>query len=98
MLTRKSGEGVEVRGVVEKRNWNTQGSNANNLSREFFLINDTNKNTMHHKFFIIDNRWVITGSMNPTSAGVNYNDENILIIDSVDIAKLYIDEFKNLIS
>jgi len=97
MLMEKSKLGVKVRGVVEKRNWNTQGSNTNNLSKQFFLINDTNKYTMHHKFFIVDNNWVITGSMNPTGAGVNYNDENILIIESADIAKLYQIEFEKLI-
>ena len=98
ILVLKSKQGVEVRGVVEKRSWNIDGSNASALSKEFFLINDTNKNTMHHKFFVVDNRWVITGSMNPTSAGVNYNDENILIIDSVEIAKLYGEEFEKLIN
>lgn len=98
MLAEKSKSSVKVRGVVEKRSWNTQGSNASTLSKEFFLINDTNKNTMHHKFFVVDDRWVITGSMNPTSAGVNYNDENILIIDSLEIAKLYGEEFEKLIN
>ena len=98
MLAEKSKSSVKVRVVVEKRSWNIQGSNANNLSKEFFLINDTNKYTMHHKFFIVDNRWVITGSMNPTSAGVNYNDENILIIESEDIAKIYSEEFEKLIN
>lgn len=98
MLVEKSKKGVKVRGVVEKRNWNTQGSNTNNLSKQFFLINDTNKYTMHDKFFVVDERWVITGSMNPTSAGVNYNDENILIIESEDIARVYTSEFEKLIS
>lgn len=97
MLALKSNEGVEVRGVVEKRSWNIQGSNVSELAKKFFLINDTNKNTMHHKFFIVDDKWVITGSMNPTSAGVNYNDENILIIESVEIASIYGEEFEKLI-
>lgn len=98
ILALKSKEGVKVRGVVERRSWSIQGSNASELVKEFFLINDTNKNIMHHKFFIVDEKWVITGSMNPTSAGVNYNDENILIIESEKIASIYSEEFEKLIN
>ena len=34
----------------------------------------------HHKFFIIDEKIVVTGSLNPTMAGFKKNRENILII------------------
>jgi len=51
---------------------------------------------MHHKVFIIDNRTVITGSMNPTGAGDRKNDENILVIHDEDIAEKYIEEFLRL--
>ncbi len=54
---------------------------------------DGNKYTMHHKVFIIDNETVITGSFNPTAGGNSRNDENIMIIHSSEIAKLYEQEF-----
>ena len=51
---------------------------------------------MHHKFCIIDNDRVITGSMNPTHRGVNHNDNVLLIIDSHTITKNFLQEFKQL--
>jgi cardiolipin hydrolase len=35
---------------------------------------------MHHKFVIIDNKVLITGSLNWSAHGVNNNNENIIII------------------
>ena len=48
---------------------------------------------MHHKFFIIDNRTVITGSFNPSKNADNRNDENIVIIEDAEIAAEFLDEF-----
>lgn len=97
-LIRKFNEGINVSGIIESRNWNLKGSDAYELNQTFSLYKDRNKNNMHHKFFVIDERYVITGSMNPTSAGTNYNDENIIVIDSNKIAKLFKEEYLNLIN
>jgi phosphatidylserine/phosphatidylglycerophosphate/cardiolipin synthase-like enzyme len=35
---------------------------------------------MHHKFFVVDELYLITGSMNPSASGTNGNDENLIII------------------
>jgi hypothetical protein len=56
---------------------------------------------MHNKFIVIDDTAVWTGSANftPTVIKPNlqaYNDENILIINSPDLAKQYSDEFQRL--
>ena len=58
------------------------------------LIPDTNPGIMHHKVFIIDEKTVVTGSMNPTQNGNERNDENILILHDEDIAKQYIKELE----
>lgn len=89
---------LNVSGIIEKRNFNLKGSDAKNLSDYFILYNDTNKYNMHHKFFVIDENIVITGSMNPSASGDEYNDENILIIKNREIAKLYKEEYLRLIS
>jgi len=54
------------------------------------------KQYMHNKFCIIDNNLVLTGSTNPTNNGVNFNNNNIVIINSKFIAENYEDEFKEL--
>ncbi len=95
-LIKAYGRGVKVRGVVEKRNINSRGSDYNML-RNFTDV-DGNKYNMHNKYIIIDDSIVITGSMNPTNSGSYYNDENILVIKSGKIAKLYEENFKNLLA
>jgi len=54
---------------------------------------DESSRTMHHKVFIIDESIVITGSYNPTKSGNERNDENLLIIESKEIAKQFLAEF-----
>ena len=51
---------------------------------------------MHNKFCLIDNHIIITGSYNWTDGADLKNDENLLIIRSEDIAKLFREEFEKL--
>lgn len=95
-LIEKSNNKINVEGLIEARNWNLKGSDTTLMNNSFPIIKDTNKNNMHHKFFVIDNKYVITGSMNPTNAGANYNDEFILVIENPKIAKLYKQEYQKL--
>jgi phosphatidylserine/phosphatidylglycerophosphate/cardiolipin synthase-like enzyme len=87
---------VDIKGVFEAR----QVSKYSQFERlkDFGLDVKKDKNgyNMHHKVFIIDNKTVITGSFNPTKAGDNRNDENVLIIHDKDIAKKYLEEFEYL--
>jgi competence ComEA-like helix-hairpin-helix protein len=51
---------------------------------------------LHHKFAVIDNKIVITGSHNWSDAADRLNDEALLIIDSPQLAAHYDREFNNL--
>ena len=53
---------------------------------------------MHHKFCIIDDNIVITGSYNWTYYAETRNIENIIISDNQEVIKLYKEEFKSLAS
>ena len=44
---------------------------------------------LHSKSMIIDDKYVITGSMNFSNSGENKNDENVLIIENPKLAKEY---------
>lgn len=55
---------------------------------------DGNGGFLHHKVIIVDERYVITGSLNFSTRAEETNDENVLIIDNPDIARLYIEEFE----
>ena len=88
--------GVEVKGIIESSG-ETKYSKFDFLEFQGVdIIKDSNKGKMHHKVFIIDNRTVITGSMNPTASGDERNDENILVIHSEEIASRYLEEFEKI--
>ena len=51
---------------------------------------------MHHKFVIVDNVTLITGSFNWTRQAVVGNRENVLVTNNDEIVQPYIQEFKKL--
>lgn len=53
---------------------------------------------MHHKFCIMDNKKVLTGSMNPTKFGTNRNDNNFIVIESEILAQNYKNELNYLLA
>jgi phosphatidylserine/phosphatidylglycerophosphate/cardiolipin synthase-like enzyme len=55
---------------------------------------DGNRGFLHHKVIIVDERYVITGSLNFSTRAETTNDENVIIIDNADIARLYVEEFE----
>ncbi len=54
------------------------------------------RNQMHHKFAVIDNCVLITGSFNWTAKAVNQNQENILILEDKNVANRYTQEFNRM--
>lgn len=88
---------IEIWGIFEKSK-QSKYTQFYNLQKNNITVNfDKNKATMHHKVFIIDNQTVILGSMNPTEAGNEKNDENILIIQNKNIANKFTEEFNSLL-
>jgi len=57
---------------------------------------DGNPYLMHHKFMVIDGKIVVTGSYNWSYGAEERNDENLVVISSPDIAKLYEAEFNRI--
>lgn len=55
---------------------------------------DGNGGFLHHKVIIVDERYVVTGSLNFSTRAETANDENVIIIDNPDIARLYVEEFE----
>lgn len=52
---------------------------------------------MHNKFFIVDNRYVWTGSANISDTGTGgYNANNAIFIDSKSVANVFIAEFERM--
>ena len=51
---------------------------------------------LHHKFAVIDNNTVITGSFNWSPSAAHQNDETLLVIDSPKLAKHFSREMDRL--
>ncbi len=92
LLVEKSKD-IKVRGILEKSQL-SKWSEFEKLKDYTKLYQD--RGILHHKLFIIDNETVITGSYNPTMAGNEKNDENIIIIQNREIAKVFLEEFEEL--
>lgn len=88
LLDKKSRD-IEVRLVID----DTYYEELENFS---FVRTDTSGKLMHNKFCIIDNKKILTGSMNPTYRGANLNNNNLIIIESGYLSENYETEFDEL--
>jgi len=87
--------GVDVAGVFEKVGSETQYAELRTLHCAGVPVRqDGNPSFLHHKVIVVDQRYVITGSLNFSTSAEESNDENVIIIDNPEIAALYIQEFE----
>jgi len=97
-LIERSSHGVVVKGVMESSQAisNIGGDYGLLLSAGLDVRLDGNPNQMHEKVMIIDERSVAVGSFNFSNSAVTRNDENLLIIDSPQIAAIYLAHFQEI--
>lgn len=94
-MIQRAAAGVDVKGVYEKVGSDGQGAEmVTFLCAKVPVRQDGNGSFMHHKVIIVDERIVITGSVNYSSSADDANDENVVIVDNPDIAALYLQEFE----
>jgi len=88
---------VKIKGVMEKQGITSKYSQFSRLNKNSIEVKyDKNKQIMHSKVFIIDEKVVITGSLNPSKNGFYNNNENIIVIEDKEIAEKYLGEFNSL--
>jgi len=91
-LVAARGRGVEVFVLVEKSQ--RDASVIGTLERGGVEIKvDGNGKAMHHKFAVIDQEIVATGSFNWTMNGEYHNDENLVVLHSEELAREFGEEF-----
>lgn len=73
---------------------------AAHASRENFVDPDGEggpNRIMHNKFFVVDGRWVWTGSSNISDSGTGgYNANVVAVVDSPQLASIYTAEFEQM--
>ena len=85
-------------GVIEKSTTGSEYSKHNALAANGINVTlEGSKKLMHHKFFVIDNKTVVTGSFNPTENADTRNDENIIIVENPEVAREYSGEYYSII-
>ena len=89
--------GIEVKIITDANSAKNKYSTHKLMRNSGISVKTENfAGTMHMKNIIIDGETVITGSMNFTKSGEQYNDENTLIIKDNDIAQNYEDAFQKI--
>ena len=90
-------KGIKVRVYLDKSQIESSYSVSRFLVQKGIKVRiSTNNYIMHHKFAIIDNCLLLTGSYNWTFSANKRNDENLLIIDNPEIIKIFQNQFVNL--
>jgi phosphatidylserine/phosphatidylglycerophosphate/cardiolipin synthase-like enzyme len=89
--------GVDVKIITDNDKSEDRGSDIEKLARADIEIRmDRTEHHMHHKFMIVDNNALITGSYNWTRSAAKYNHENIVLSQEPTIVKSFLGEFEQL--
>lgn len=88
--------GVKVQAILDKSQRSERYTSATFLTNAGIpTYIDARHAIAHNKIMIIDKTMVITGSFNFTKAAEEKNAENMLIISSAELARLYLDNWQN---
>ena len=81
---------VDVKIIIDANSVTTRNTKHQVLRQNNIPLKTENyAGKLHSKSIIIDDEYIITGSMNFSNSGENKNDENLLIIKNTKLAKKY---------
>ena len=89
-LSDAASRGVDVRIILDATNARNKYTTHEHLRKAGALVKTENyAGKMHSKSLIIDDKYLISGSMNLSKRGNNINDENVLVIENPTLTKYY---------
>lgn len=89
--------GLDVRIITDNDKSLDLGSDIGRLAQSGIVVKmDATPNHMHHKFMVVDDQELTTGSYNWTQSAARFNHENILITKEVGLVKSFLKEFEQL--
>lgn len=90
-------KGRQIKVITDNDKSLDMGSDIERMAKEGIAVKiDNTANHMHHKFMVVDDRNVITGSYNWTQSAARYNHENILLTNEAGVVKSFLNEFDQL--
>jgi phosphatidylserine/phosphatidylglycerophosphate/cardiolipin synthase-like enzyme len=89
--------GLDIKIITDNDKSFDEGSDIEQLARSGISVKmDVTPNHMHHKFMVVDQKALITGSYNWTRSAARYNHENILLTREGGVVKSFLKEFDQL--
>ena len=99
ILLDKKNQRLDIKIILYNDEINSLNKNIKSFGDDLFYSQLSNvEYIMHHKFCIIDNEFVITGSYNWTVKARRFNKENILYVKDNQIVEAYNKEFNQLLT
>jgi membrane-bound metal-dependent hydrolase YbcI (DUF457 family) len=96
-LLRAFARGVEVRVLLDEEQRTAKYSKSRYLAERGVEVRFfEGPGIFHHKFAVFDSRVVATGSYNWTASAQKQNEENLIVIEDDEIARLYEEEWRKL--
>jgi phosphatidylserine/phosphatidylglycerophosphate/cardiolipin synthase-like enzyme len=96
-LVKAHQRGIKVKIFTDDLTSQDEDSQVDHLAKFGFIKKDCDPDSfMHHKFCVIDERIVWTGSFNPTRSGAYRENNNVVVIKSSPVAADFIQEFERL--
>lgn len=90
-------KGREIKIITDNDKSFDIGSDIERLAQEGIDIKmDNTPNHMHHKFMVVDDVSLLTGSYNWTQSAARYNHENIVVTKEGGVVKSFLKEFSQL--
>lgn len=90
-------KGIRVRIITDNDKQYDRGSDIRMLEDKGVpLVTDSTPDHMHHKFMIVDNEILVSGSYNWTRSAATGNNENIIVMDNPVAVHAFTDEFERL--
>jgi len=97
ILVRAHRNGVVVRVITDGEQVAASGSQIESLRRAGIQVrHDCASYFMHHKFAIVDEKTIASGSLNWTLQGVCGNQENVVILDAPEVVLPFSKHFERL--
>lgn len=89
-LIRAKNRNVDVKIIIDANSTTTRNTKYLVLRENKIPVKTENyAGKLHSKSMIIDDKYIILGSMNFSNSGENKNDENTLVIENSELAKSY---------
>lgn len=97
LLIKAHRSGILVRVITDKEQSFASGSQTERLRKQGIQVRlDNSSYFMHHKFAVVDDRLLISGSLNWTLQGICGNQENIVISDMIEMVAPFSSQFEKL--